>query len=100
MLLTKLINPLPCAPPHRPTYKQRWRRRSDPGWLVRRAPHQAIGRFIPLINLRRRSSGAESDLREKTAARARRLHAEATTPRLKRYLVGGDYLGERLAGED
>jgi hypothetical protein len=33
------------------------------------------------------------------AARARRLHAEATTPRLKQYLLGVIARSERLAAE-
>src|SRR5208282_5702297 len=47
MLLTKIINIVPHAPPRRPISKQRWRRRKVPRWLVRRAPHQAIGSLIP-----------------------------------------------------
>jgi len=37
---------MPRAPPRRPISKQRCRRSKDPGWLVRRALHQAIGSLI------------------------------------------------------
>src|SRR5207245_918495 len=38
----RVISTVPPAQPRRPISKRRWRRRTGPRWLVRRAPHQAI----------------------------------------------------------
>jgi hypothetical protein len=46
-VLTKVISTVPRTPTRQPVLKQKWRRRKVPRWLVRCAPHQAIGSLIP-----------------------------------------------------
>src|SRR5271169_7242132 len=46
MPLTKVFSTGPRAQPRLPISKRRWRRRTGPRWLVRRAPHQKIGSLI------------------------------------------------------